>query len=585
MNKFFSSCMMAACCMLLPFHARSQQNDEIVPGAVWNDINGKPINAHGGCVIAYNGTYYWYGELKKLQIQPGEDASSERKKMIAAGVSCYSSKDLLHWKFESVALPSNSTDTSNELHLSKVLERPKVLYNKRTGKFVMWLHVDSRDYKAARSGVAVSSTPTGPFRYIGSERPNGNMARDMTLFQDDDGKAYHFYSSEDNATMHICQLSDDYLSHTKLEKRMLIGQMREAPTVFKHHNKYYLITSACTGWNPNEASYAVADSIMGDWQSFSNPCVGEGADKTFGGQSTYVIPNPTRPGQYIFIADIWNPKNLEDSRYVWLPMTIINGVPSIPWKNKWKLSSTIDTIPAPTYTNGKLNTSSFVLTWSDEFNYNGEPDTSKWSYEIGYKRNHEAQYYTNTNTSCDGSQCTIQARRNDSTYTSSSITTYGKCSFGKGYYELRAKIPTAPGVWPAWWALGNNVKSKGWPYSGEIDMMEYYRKKLLHNIMNSDGQWASKIDSLPPGFGNSFHTWGMYIDDVNIYLYMDGNLELTYQLENAQKGNYNPFTNQEMYMIINLALGGDNGGDPGATSYPQDYVIDYVRYYRMTSSL
>ena len=253
--------------------------------------------------------------------------------------------------------------------------------------------------------------------------------------------------------------------------------------------------------------------------------------------------------------------------------------------NTSKLPATVDSIPAPTYKNGKLNTSSFVLTWSDEFNYKGKPDSNKWSYETGCLRNNEEQLYTKNNVTCNGSQCVIQARHNGNGYTSSSITTYGKCSFGKGYYEVRAKIPTTSGMWPAWWALGNNVKSKGWPYSGEIDMMEYYQKMLLHNIMNSDGKWANEIDKLPAGFSNSFHTWGMYINDVNIYLYTDGVLKLTYPLKNAQSGDYNPFTSQEMYMILNLALGGDHGGNPTASSYPQNYLIDYVRYYKMTAAL
>lgn len=209
--------------------------------------------------------------------------------MDAGGVSCYSSKNLKNWKFEGIVLKPNKNDTSSDLHISKVIERPKVIYNRYTKKFVMWLHIDSQDYLYARSGVAVSDCPIGPFKYLGSERPNGNMARDMTVFVDDDGKAYQFYSSEDNATMHICLLTDDYLSHTAIEKRILIGQKREAPAVFKYKNKYYLITSGCTGWSPNEASYATADQILGEWKSCGNPYTGENADKTYYGQSSSVL--------------------------------------------------------------------------------------------------------------------------------------------------------------------------------------------------------------------------------------------------------------------------------------------------------
>jgi beta-xylosidase len=308
------------------------------PGEVWKDTDGNPINAHGGGILYYNNTYYWYGEIKKGKtwLVPGQNWEDYR--VNAGGVSCYSSKDLMNWKYEGVALAPNKTDSTHDLHISKVIERPKVIYNKSTGKFVMWMHIDSDDYLYARSGVAVSNSATGPFEYIRSERPNGNMARDMTIFQDDDGKAYHFYSSEENATMHICLLSDDYLSHTTIDKRILIKQSREAPAVFKHGNRYYLISSGCTGWSPNAASYAVADSIMGNWTPVANPCTGKGGEQTWQSQSTYVVPVRGKTNSYIFMADRWNKTDLEQSRYVWLPLTMNSkGQPEIVWKDKWKL--------------------------------------------------------------------------------------------------------------------------------------------------------------------------------------------------------------------------------------------------------
>lgn len=308
-------------------------------GSVWFDTDGKPINAHGGGLLYHKGIYYWYGELKTGKTWKVPNSNWENFRVVAGGVSCYSSKDLIHWKFESIALPSDRYDSSSDIHDSKVIERPKVLYNKKTKKFVMWMHIDSPDYGAAKSGVAVSDLPQGPFVYQGSVRPNGNMARDMTLFQDEDGKAYHFFSSEHNATMHICELTDDYLSHTKNEVRILIDQSREAPAVFKYKKKYYLISSGCTGWSPNAASFAVANHIMGIWSVGENPCKGEQADKTFFSQSTFVLPINAKKGQYLFMADRWNKNNLEDSRYIWLPLTIDKlQKPSIPWKKTWGLT-------------------------------------------------------------------------------------------------------------------------------------------------------------------------------------------------------------------------------------------------------
>ncbi|MGC4037053.1 MAG: glycoside hydrolase family 43 protein [Chitinophagaceae bacterium] len=316
--------------------SHAQQQTEFIPGEAWKDTNGNPINAHGGGLLYYNGTYYWYGEYKKGITKRVEYVTTwEDYRVDAGGVSCYSSKDLLNWKFEGVALRPNATDSSHDLHISKVIERPKVIYNKKTGKFVLWMHLDSEDYGYARTGVAVSDKPQGPFKFIKSERPNGAMARDMTVFQDEDGKAYHFFSSENNATMHIVLLSDDYLSHTTIEKRILIDQSREAPAVFKYNGKYYLITSGCTGWAPNAAAYAVADNLLGDWTQMDNPCKGQNADSTYGAQSTYVLPVQGKKNAFIFLADRWNKTNLEDSRYVWLPMTVNDGKPTIEWRNKW----------------------------------------------------------------------------------------------------------------------------------------------------------------------------------------------------------------------------------------------------------
>jgi hypothetical protein len=317
----------------------AQRHADFMPGEVWKDTNGNPINAHGGGLLYYKGIYYWYGEYKKGETRRVDYITSwEDYRVHAGGVSCYSSKDLLNWKFEGVVLKPNTTDSMHDLHTSRVIERPKVIYNKRTHQFVMWIHLDSEDYSYARAGVAVSDKPTGPFRFIGSERPNAAMARDMTVFQDDDGKAYHFFSSENNATMHVCLLSDDFLSHTKTEKRILIDQSREAPAVFKYRGKYYLVSSACTGWVPNAASYAVADSPLGEWIQYDNPCTGVDAYTTYQSQSTYILPVAGKKNEFIFLADRWNKTNLEDSRYIWLPLSMKNNKPEIQWQDKWNLS-------------------------------------------------------------------------------------------------------------------------------------------------------------------------------------------------------------------------------------------------------
>jgi beta-galactosidase len=300
-------------------------------GGRWLDMDGQFINAHGAGILFHEGVYYLFGEIKKgpTRLVPGQDWEDYRVE--AGGVSCYSSKDLVHWKNEGVALAANTSDSSSDIHTSRVIERPKVIYNEKTKQFVLWMHVDRDDYSYARAGVAVSDKPQGPYRYIGSVRPNGQMSRDMTVFKDDDdGRAYLVYTSENNNTMQVCLLSKDYLSPTAVYNRILVGQRREAPAVFKQDGKYYLITSLCTGWDPNPATYAVADSMMGRWEQRGNPCVGRDANTTFRSQSTFVLAAkggaslPAKSG-FIFMADRWNKTDLERSGYLWLPLRVEGG--------------------------------------------------------------------------------------------------------------------------------------------------------------------------------------------------------------------------------------------------------------------
>lgn len=299
------------------------------PGKIWIDNQGKPIQAHGGGVIYHNGVYYWYGENK--------DTVTTNQNTGFKGVSCYSSKDLYTWKNEGMVLRKVTTDANHDLHPSKIVERPKVIYNDENKQFVMWMHIDQQGYKYARQGVAISKNPTGPFEFINSVRPNGFESRDMTIFKDDDGKAYAIYSSENNKTLHLSILTDDYLEHSGTYKRIMVDMSREAPAIFKSRGKYFLITSFCTGWLPNPAHYAIADSIMGNWKDIENPCKGVGAETTFGAQSTFVLPIEGRNESFIFMADKWDPKNLSDSRYVWLPIQFNGNNLHIKWSEKWSL--------------------------------------------------------------------------------------------------------------------------------------------------------------------------------------------------------------------------------------------------------
>lgn len=154
--------------------------------------------------------------------------------------------------------------------------------------------------------------------FVKRDRQGGQMSRDMTLFTDDDGKAYHIYSSEDNLTLQIAELTEDYLSHSGRYIRIFPAGHNEAPAIFKKDGTYWMITSGCTGWAPNAARLFSAPSIWGPWTQHPNPCRGEGSDRTFGGQSTYVLQLPGN--RYLFMADIWRPKSLMYSEYLWIPV-------------------------------------------------------------------------------------------------------------------------------------------------------------------------------------------------------------------------------------------------------------------------
>ena len=364
-------------CFLLLTACTAEPLKEIRSGEIWPDNQGVHVNAHGGGILYHDGTYYWYGENK-----------SDSTSSAMVGIMCYSSKNLTDWNNEGAVLPVVLNDSTSDIVQGCVMERPKVIYNEKTKKFVMWFHLElkGKGYAAARSAVAISDSPTGPFKYIRSERINpgvlpfdmnetqramldtldaekykewwtpmwyeaihkglfvkhdlqgGQMARDMQLFVDEDGKAYHIYSSEDNLTLQIAELSDDYLTHTGKYVRMAPAGHNEAPAIFKKSDgTYWMITSGCTGWDPNEARMFSAPSIWGPWTQHPNPCRGKKSEITFGGQSTYVLPVPGKKDAFIFMADIWRPKHPSDARYIWLPIQFENGVPYIEWMDSWTL--------------------------------------------------------------------------------------------------------------------------------------------------------------------------------------------------------------------------------------------------------
>ena len=373
--------MLVAVLVLLTNLAVAQEKKgTFQPGAVWLDDKGVPINAHGGGILFFKDTWYWYGE-HRVAGPLGNTAQ--------VGVHVYASKDLSHWKDEGIALKVIENDTLHDLSRGCILERPKVIYNRKTRQFVMWFHLELRNkgYDSARAGVATADSPTGPFVFLKSLRSNagqwplnvqdfhkkktpasvkekycggkgclpgpadslnllgrdfknGQMVRDMNLFVDTDGTAYHLFASEENSTIHISQLTDDYLSYSGKYVRLFVERYMEAPTLLKTSSgKYFFIGSDCTGWAPNAARSARADNIFGPWTELGNPCTGADAATTFHSQGTFVLPVPGKKDAFIFMADRWAAGNLIDSKYIWLPLRIQNNRPVVQWNSKWDLSN------------------------------------------------------------------------------------------------------------------------------------------------------------------------------------------------------------------------------------------------------
>jgi beta-galactosidase len=303
-------------------------------GDCWLDSDQNHLNAHGAGFLKVGDTTYIFGEYKQGETVLTEHVTSwDAYYMEPVGFSCYSSKDLHSWKFEGLAFDVKEADGAIPEVGNRITERPKVIYNEKTGKYVLWFHVDNREYEHAHVGTATSDSPTGPFHFERSFQPNGCESRDFTLFKDDDGTAYIIYSSESNMTLHIARLTDDYLDCVRGDNRIFVEQQREAPAVFKYNGGYYMITSGCTGWDPNPSMLASADSMMGDWKELCYPFHGPGAETSFQSQCTYVFPLDSEKGRFLMAADRWKKTDLGMSGYIWLPFELKGKDTKIVWSD------------------------------------------------------------------------------------------------------------------------------------------------------------------------------------------------------------------------------------------------------------
>ncbi|WP_443083999.1 RICIN domain-containing protein [Verrucosispora sp. WMMA2121] len=307
----------------------------ITNGTQFTDTSGNALHAHGGGVLQVGSYYYWFGENRN----PNNTFRA---------VSVYRSTDLRNWEFRNNVLTQSS---AAELQSANI-ERPKVIYNARTGRYVMWMHKENgTNYSEARAAVASSATVDGNYTYHGSFRPLGHMSRDITLY-DDGGTGYMISAADENYDLHIYRLTSDYLNVASLVGNFWNDAHREAPALFKRGSTYFMLTSGATGWSPNQARYATASSISGPWTGWSNV----GDSTTFRSQPAFVLPiQGTNTTSYLYLGDRWagawgGPVN--DSQYVWLPITFPS---STSMSLNWAPSITIDTVTgtitanSPTY--------------------------------------------------------------------------------------------------------------------------------------------------------------------------------------------------------------------------------------------
>ncbi len=247
-----------------------------------------------------------------------------------------------------------------------------------------------------------------------------------------------------------------------------------------------------------------------------------------------------------------------------------------------------------------------TLIWADEFNYSGLPDPDKWTYEEGFVRNGERQFYQVNNAKnarVEGGYLIIEAHfsapkdtggffnslfspRLKGSFTSASLTTEHLHGWRYGRIDVRAKLPQGRGIWPAIWLLGSNIKTVGWPACGEIDIMEFvgFKKNVVHSAIHSTRRNHYKKNSVGSSYilndlGDAFHVYSVARSAERIDFYIDDFLYFSYQKEGVSNALW-PF-DKPMYLILNMAVGGGWGGQKGIDTaiFPQQFIIDYVRVY------
>ena len=340
--------------------------DAFYPGQVWLDTEGKRIQAHGGSLMFLDGVYYWYGENK--------EKTDGKNGIWHWGVRCYSSTDLYNWKDEGLIIPPEPEDPDSSLHPSACMDRPHIIYNKRTKKFVCWLKIMNKDQTQSET-VLTADSILGPYTKVREGlRPLGMSAGDFDLAVAEDGKAYYYFERVHSET--ICaDLTEDYTDVTGYYSTHFPHSgppyVREATAHFIRKGKHYLITSGTTGYLPNPSEAAIADTWHGPYTVLGDPHPEDESKTSFHSQISSVFKVPGKKDLYIACADRWLPQAMDKqypiyremfekifsgraeefdfsrmgeqvventaiADYVWLPIRFEGEKPVIHWLDSWR---------------------------------------------------------------------------------------------------------------------------------------------------------------------------------------------------------------------------------------------------------
>ena len=270
------------------------------PGQTWLDTAGEPITIHGGSVLAVGDEFFWYGENK--------GRTTGKDEVWHWGVRCYSSKDLYHWEDRGVIIPPVLDDRSSPLHPSRMMDRPHIIFNERTGKYVCWIKVMGET--AQTRSVLVADSLLGPYQLLRADQlPLGMSAGDFDLVVDPATRGATMVFERVHSDMICADLTHDYTDfnghYSSHFPRPGVPSVREAPAHFVRNGKHYLLTSGTTHYFPNPSEAAVADNLHGPWTELGDLHPSDVTRTSFNSQISSVFKHPGKQDLYIAIADRW----------------------------------------------------------------------------------------------------------------------------------------------------------------------------------------------------------------------------------------------------------------------------------------